>query len=425
MSNYDEKNRVNYLNGKEWIKKAKNYWFYNSLSKEPYIEDMYNFGYKNRVNGKYELNNPVGQIDSTDFTISKVFNYNLELIESIIRRIRIANYNSYHFVILDSDVIMDKNNKNILLSSLFVSTLTRYNIDYRGKIILHDIDNNVKVALLFLNRLENDNIKIKDFNICIEPDNFYVNASKTKNIMIFNSYSKMDKFALQHPAPYSYQDIEKILDYENINQGRILDPFLGTGSTILSVGNRDLFTTGIELSKEYVDISEQRIKKIANFNINYEIINGDSMKVCNHLEKKYDYVITSPPYHNILKNKGMGIRHDESQKRQGIDYYTESKKDFGNFEYLNEYFDALSRLFGLIKAKLTDKARLYIIISDFTVNKIEEDIHSNIIKIMNENGYKYTGTGYIIQNQKSIYPFGYPYKIVLNHIFQYCMMFEV
>ena len=67
---------------------------------------------------------------------------------------------------------------------------------------------------------------------------------------------------------------------------------------------------------------------------------------------------------------------------------------------------------------------VYLIISDFTINKKEKDIHSDMIVALNNAGYIYQGTSYILQNQKSIYPFGYPYKLVLNHIYQYIIKFR-
>ena len=84
----------------------------------------------------------------------------------------------------------------------------------------------------------------------------------------------------------------------------------------------------------------------------------------------------------------------------------------------------MSKIFKDSYDKMNKNGKFYLIISDFTINKKETDVHSDMIVLMNKVGFIYNGTSYILQNQKAIYPFGYPYKIVLNHIYQYIIVFE-
>ena len=154
-----------------------------------------------------------------------------------------------------------------------------------------------------------------------------------------------------------------------------------------------------------------------------KIICGDSFVEVKNLDN-FDIVITSPPYFNILKNKSSGVRSDGSQSRQGVEYYSEDDKDVGNIAEYDAYLEAIKSIYKECYKKTNNCGEFYLIISDFTVNKKERDVHSDMINIMNEIGYSYSGTSYIRQNQKVIYPFGYPFKIVLNHIFQYIIKFK-
>ena len=72
-----------------------------------------------------------------------------------------------------------------------------------------------------------------------------------------------------------------------------------------------------------------------------------------------------------------------------------------------EYLQAIKGLFSDINKIMTKDGEVYLVISDFTINKKETDIHSDCVKLMNDAGYSYCGTSYILQNQKAIYPFGY------------------
>lgn len=414
---YDERNRVNYLDGKSWIKNAINYWEVQNW--EELEKRMIDFCFKKRTTGEIYsdiLKNEKQQKIEYDCTISKVKSIN-ELNKAIERMVFSA-YNSYHFVVMKNEVV-----KNILLSKYCVDQCEKNNLEYRGKIIVKFKDTDDYIVLqLFLNRLEE-----KNFSLIEDLTNYTINVVKEKMYVIY-SKSKIDTIGLKHPAPYSYNDIEEICKKEKIKKSVILDPFLGVGSTIIGTYKKDNYNIGIELNPEYVQLIQERFKLLnidEELKGKYEVINGNSLKKIKKIETKIDYVITSPPYFNILKNKNKGVRHDNTQSRQGVEFYSNSEEDIGNLSEYDDYIKTMKKLFVDIKKKMREKGKIYIIISDFTVNKKEKDVHADFIEFMNRAGYKYAGTSYIVQNQKSIYPFGYPYKIVLNHIFQYIIKFEV
>ena len=414
---YDERNKVNYLDGKNWIKNAVNYWEVDNLSD---LEDrMKKFTFKERASGVIfsNLKSKTKKAKNIEYdtTIIKIDNIS-EFDEKTIKIIINSGYNSYHWIVLDNVVI-----DNYMVSKYIVDNCLLNNLEYRGKIVVK-IKNKYLIALLFLNRIEEKQIKfINDIT------RYLINSDIQKEIFI-NSKSKIDKIGLKHPAPYSYNDIEKLCEINNIKNQIVLDPFLGIGSTIIGVYKNNNYTIGIELNKEYVELIDSRFELLnirEELNNRYNIINGDSLVEIDKLDNKIDCVITSPPYFNILKNKNKGVRHDNSQSRQGVEFYSEDIKDIGNLDEYDNYILKMKELFQKIRNKINNYGKVYIVISDFTVNKKEKDVHSDYLKFMNDIGYIYTGTSYLVQNQKVIYPFGYPYKIVLNHINQYVMCFEV
>lgn len=414
---YDERNKVNYLDGKTWIKNAINFWEVDTL--EDLEKKMLDFVYKKRSSGKcYSNLISESKLDDIEYdaTIFKVAN--IEEIRQATKKMIDSSYNSYHYFVLENIV-----EKDVLLSKYIVDICQMNELEYRGRIIVYFKNDHKYLTLqLFLNRLEE-----KFFHDITSIENYKIIYKEKKEHFIY-SKSKIDKIGLKHPAPYSYNDIEELCDLENIENTTILDPFLGIGSTIIGTYKRNNYNIGIELNKDYVDLISDRFDLLNlsdEITGKFKIVNGDSLKEIKKLKCTIDNVITSPPYFNILKNKSKGIRHDNTQTRQGIEFYSNSSKDIGNLDNYDTYLKTMKKLFNNIKEKMSQQGKIYIVISDFTVDKKEKDIHSDFIKIMCDNGYCYTGTSYIIQNQKSIYPFGYPYKIVLNHIFQYIMCFEV
>lgn len=406
-------NKVNELDGKQWLKNSINFYEFDNFDIDMIQEKFKSYCYKKRTTGLFLLNNNNKQkIDKYDFTFKYINDIScLDLQLDIIRN---SSYNSYHVIVCDDHIV-----DNVLISKKITDYIELNNLEYRGKIILYFNDSkSIKQAYLILNRIEKieEEYKAKNYNIKYKMSNQYV----------INSKSKIDKIGLKHPAPYSYIDISNICNIEKISNSTILDPFLGVGSTILGT-YKDNYNIGIEINEEYIDLIKERINflNIEDLsNDKYEIIQGDCLKMISKVNKEIDYVITSPPYFNILKNKSKGIRHDNSQSRQGVEYYTNLSDDLGNFNNYNLYLESISKLFSKIYSKMKENGEVYLIISDFTINKKEKDIHSDMIIALNKAGYEYEGTSYLLQNQKSIYPFGYPYKLVLNHIYQYVIKFR-
>jgi len=80
--------------------------------------------------------------------------------------------------------------------------------------------------------------------------------------------------------------------------GSILDPFAG-GSVRGIVSNYlDYRYTGIELREEQVDANFQQGIDICSLN-NPEWICGDSDKMLNFMDKKFDFIFSCPPYYDL------------------------------------------------------------------------------------------------------------------------------
>ena len=119
---------------------------------------------------------------------------------------------------------------------------------------------------------------------------------------------KDDKDAFNHPAPFLIKDTQKLVSMFTKSGMRVLDPFCGSGTTLIASSNIKRFGIGVDLSSEYRDLA---IERLANKNFesekDFQYFLGDSETILDNI-KNIDYIVTSPPYHNILQNKGAGIR---------------------------------------------------------------------------------------------------------------------
>jgi DNA modification methylase len=71
--------------------------------------------------------------------------------------------------------------------------------------------------------------------------------------------SKPDRLERQHPCPRPVDVVREIM--ENFSTGNILDPFMGSGTTLLAAKQLGRSATGIEISEKYCEIARRRLEQ--------------------------------------------------------------------------------------------------------------------------------------------------------------------
>ena len=243
----------------------------------------------------------------------------------------------------------------------------------------------------------------------------------------FSEKCKDDKYAFQHPAPFLIKDIEKLISLFTKKNMTVLDPFSGIGTTLVACSNLGRRGIGIDLSKDYCLLAEARLIEL-NIKSGQKIINGNSLKDIGKIKGAIDYCITSPPYYNILKNNGMGLRMERENKRGGarlgVEYYSDDENDLGNQQTYGDFLLLFKSIMIEVYKKLKDKRYTTIVISDFTVEKKETCVQGDIVRTMEEIGFKFSGTTVLLQDNKPLFPFGYPYAYKINHQHQNIITFR-
>lgn len=110
------------------------------------------------------------------------------------------------------------------------------------------------------------------FPTYIKPINCYEhilifgkNAKKiklSKNVLLIDTVKKINSKGenmLGHTAPYPEQLVELIFPYVDKNDGYILDPYLGSGTTVIAGYKNKFKTVGIEYNKNYFKLASNRI----------------------------------------------------------------------------------------------------------------------------------------------------------------------
>lgn len=237
----------------------------------------------------------------------------------------------------------------------------------------------------------------------------------------------------QHPAPYSYQDIHYLMEFFTKEGMEVLDPFGGVGSTAKAAALSNRKCTSIELSNKFHNLSIERLETEVGEGESekHNLINGDSSMLLKDFEdNSFDYVVTSPPYWSILNKKPDHKTKKRVEKKLQTNYSTDDR-DLGNVEDYDEFLEILVEdIFMECARLLKPKKYMNIVISDFRNKSDFVSFHSDLIQIMNkrEIDEKHTlylqGVKVLLQNHKSLLPYGYPYAYVENIHHQYVLIFR-
>jgi DNA modification methylase len=226
-----------------------------------------------------------------------------------------------------------------------------------------------------------------------------------------------DRDAYDHPAPFLVGDVQRLISLYTKRGMVVLDPFAGSGSTLVAAGKLGCSSIGIDLNRKYYDLAKSRLERLGTANWQYLL--GDSYEVMDQI-RDVDYIVTSPPYHNILRNNGKGIRHANGKAyrrgaRDGVEVYSDHPNDLGNFQKYADFLTALSRIMGKALQCLRPGRYCTIIISDFTVERAEVAVQADVVQLMQAAGFEFVGTTVLLQRVKPLFPFGYPYAYKINH----------
>jgi excisionase family DNA binding protein len=236
-----------------------------------------------------------------------------------------------------------------------------------------------------------------------------------------------------HPAPYSYQDISKLIGFFTKNGDIVLDPFGGVGSTAKACEILGRKCISIELSSKWHELAIQRLETeiMIGTSKKHMFINADSIEYLPKLtDNSLDFIVTSPPYWSILNKKPDWKVKGRIENKLDTNY-SNDMNDLGNIEDYNTFLDILvEKIFIESVKKLKLGKYMCLVVSDFRNKSLYVSFHSDLITRLNnrsiDSNSKLTlqGTKILLQNHKSLLPYGYPFAYVENIHHQYVLIFQ-
>lgn len=238
-----------------------------------------------------------------------------------------------------------------------------------------------------------------------------------------------------HPASFPIALASKCIKLFSHQGELILDPFVGSGTTLVSAQDLNRNAVGFDLKKEYVDLSMSRLNQSRLIGDTTQIaVNDDSHKIPEYLsEESVSLSVTSPPYANMLNRKRLNksIRGDmrENEHYLKVQQYSQDPNDLGTMEP-GKYAEVLGEIYKNLLPLHKPKGHAIINVTDLWDNSKKGGsripVHLYVIKEMEKAGYELRNT--IIWDRRNLVNnvgiFGWPNNyITLGTTFEYILDF--
>jgi DNA modification methylase len=237
------------------------------------------------------------------------------------------------------------------------------------------------------------------------------------------------KGVLVHPAKFPETLAQEFIEFFTKQGETVLDPMAGTGSTLVAALRAGRNSYGIELNPKYAEIAKQIIEeertalgeKVGGLTSN--VICGDAARIADFQLPAFEYLLTSPPYWNMLHAKGAETQKKRRASEELDVHYSDHPNDLGNIRDYEEFLEKLINIYMSLKPLLCEKAYLTIIVKNV---KKGGKIYPLAWDIARELGKTYTlkDEKIWVQDNQRLAPFGLGSAWVSNTFHHYCLQFR-
>ena len=234
-----------------------------------------------------------------------------------------------------------------------------------------------------------------------------------------------------HPASFPESLAKEFILFFTRKGEMVVDPFLGTGSSLVACLETGRNGVGIEVMEKYSSIAESRLRMVTSelsSSSSARVLHGDSKRLGGLWAKEKmglaDYCITSPPYWNQLKRSDLRQR-----KRAELGYdtnYGDDPEEVGIIENYEEFLGALKRVFNEVHKIMRPKGYLTIVTNNVFQNGRLYPLAFDTVRTLASEPYPWVPKDEKVwcQDDKALLPLGINSAWVGNRHHQYCLIFR-
>lgn len=233
-----------------------------------------------------------------------------------------------------------------------------------------------------------------------------------------------------HPATFPISLAKRVIGLFTHQGELVLDPFVGSGTTLVAAQELRRNAVGFDLSQSYIELARNRLGlDLAEGNAVQLAIADDARNIPEYLAPESAALIfTSPPYANLLNrarlNKSRRARKNEQYLK--VEQYSQDPRDLGTL-CIERYATEMETIFGRLLGLLHPGGHCVVNVPDMWWADTRITIHVTVIEALRRAGYEFRNM--IIWDRMNIVNkvgiFGWPRNyITMGTTFEYILDFR-
>ncbi len=237
------------------------------------------------------------------------------------------------------------------------------------------------------------------------------------------------KDVLQHPAKFPETLAQEFIEFFTQKGQTVLDPMMGTGSTLVACLRAGRRGVGIELNPKYfalaaqmVAAEQQALGKVPA-RLRPVLHQADAADAAALKLPAADYLLTSPPYWDMLHARGAATQK-KRRETPGLDVvYSDDPRDLGNVANYEEFVEKLAQIYMGLAPCLKPKAYLTIIVKNVKKGGKIYPLAWDLARRLGET-YTLKDERVWCQDNQRLAPYGLGNAWVSNTFHHYCLQFR-
>ncbi|MGB4959361.1 MAG: site-specific DNA-methyltransferase [Saprospiraceae bacterium] len=240
------------------------------------------------------------------------------------------------------------------------------------------------------------------------------------------------KNEILHPAKYPEELVVMFIKRYTNKDENVFDPMSGTGSTQVASLKLGRNAYGTELSEYFAEIAESRCRQVVLPTQNdlftppvlqqYRILNIDARMLKNGDFPEIDFMITSPPYWDMLNMKGAENQAKRIEKGLQTNY-SDDASDLGNIADYETFIDELTDVYLNLIEVMKDGSFVTIIVKNIKKKGKNYPFAWDLANRLMTHLVLLPEV-FWCQDDINLAPYGYGNTFVSNTFHQYCLTFQ-
>ena len=256
-----------------------------------------------------------------------------------------------------------------------------------------------------------------------------------------------------HPATFPIALARRVIDLFTHGGELVMDPFLGSGTTLLAAQDAGRNAVGFDINENYLELARRRLEQAGSHDkggkpgtatagpkdvegrpgttttgARQVAVHADARDIACYLAPgTVALSLTSPPYANLLNRQRLNKsrRNRKNEQYLKVEQYSQRPEDLGTLS-IEKYGEAITEIYARLLPLHREKAHCVINVADMWWENRRVPIHLHIVKAVEKAGFELRNT--IIWDRTNIVNrvgiFGWPSNyITMGTTFEYILDF--